>query len=511
MKRIITLILGMLLILNSNLILFSSSKTTGIIIKPFENIIIKLDAAIKNTASNLEKVKVAFDVKGEATEYGTEVTVNKKKTNELIITPPSSGWRPNDIYFIVIEKGFEFTKNTKLKSNKVYQISIKPHEYKTVKGTVKFDGEYKATKDVDVIVNVTDFSDITIIHSKKIRISKGKNSTTYELKVPVNRSGYCIGYEISSMDDLDYFYTECFIDIGYISQKGTTSYFKERKNFFLKHNIVQDIDIYKNKTIYDKANSIIKKVIKPTMSEYEKEMALYEYVINNIEYDYELRYGTGERDRKSKIYEALYNNRGVCGGYAVVMKLLLNIVGIECDIVGGALEPHAWNLVRIDGDYYHLDATSRDKKYLNFTDEQASIWYIDNDKPSAWPKCTSYKYNYYFHKYWKDNHLEPNTTVVLKGTISLPDGRKAPAGGVEVIISTKTGASTQDPKDDLVKYIKTRIPEGNNSKDFVITVIPNGMEYLLIAYTPNHEYFTPDKIAAHTNGEHIELQLKYSK
>ena len=521
MKRITAILVTLVLILNSTPILFSSSKSAGISVKPFENIVIKLDAAIKNTASNLEKVKVAFDTKGQATEYGTEVTVNKKKTNELIIAPPSSGWRPNDKYFIVVEKGFEFAKNTKFKSNKVYNVSIKSHEYRTIRGTVKFDEGYKVTRDINIIVSATDFNDMTVSHYKKVRIPKGKNNTSYELKVPVNTAGYSIWYEIAPSMGFESFYTDCFVDIAYINQMGTMGTYEERKKFLGSKDLTQPMVIHKNKLIIDKANKIIKKVIKPGMSEYEKETAIFEYVIENIAYGYHLIDAVNYKS--SLTYEALYNNATTCVGYASVMKLLLNLVGIECDVVGGGTDRglHAWNIVKIDGEHYHLDATMRDYKYFNITDEQANAYtdnnkqdnviYIDNDKSSTWPKCTSYKYNYYFQKYWKENNIKPNTTAVLKGTISLPNGRKAPAGGIEVIISAETGFSTVDGKDNLENIIKTRIPEGKNSKEFTITVIPNGMEYLLRSHTPDYEYVTLDEIYVNTDGKPIKINLKEPK
>ena len=511
MKKITAIILGLILILNSNLILFSSSKSSNITVKPYENITIKLDNKIKNTTKNLERVKVAFDEKGTVTEDGIGVKVDAKKGNELIISPPSAGWRPQSKYYIVIDKAIEFHGSSRLKSSKVYHVTVKPHEYKTVEGRIKLEGTYKATSDIDLFVNVTDFSDITVTHSAKVTIPKGKNSVRYKTSVPVNLSGYSIGYVIAPRGGNDHFYSECFIDIGYAGQKGTTNSFNDRKKFILKNDVVQDLGIYKNKEIFDKANSIIKKVIQPNMSEYEKEKALFEYVIKNMVYDYDAYHGVAV-GRKSHIYEALYNNRGTCMGFSIIMKLLLNLVGIESDILEIDGSPgHVWNLVKIDGECYQLDATVPKLEFLNFTDEHANVNYFDIEKNKTLPKCTSYKYNYKFHKYWIDNNMEINKTSVLKGTVALPEGKTAPVGGTVVSVSAATGHSTEDKKDDLINTILVKIPEGSRSKDFSVTVIPNGSDYMLRAYTADAKYISVKEDISPVSRNPINMELAEPK
>ena len=53
----------------------------------------------------------------------------------------------------------------------------------------------------------------------------------------------------------------------------------------------------------------------------------------------------------------------MCAGYAKAYQLILNRMGIECGyITGNAVNdmvsgPHAWNYVRLDGNYYQVDVT----------------------------------------------------------------------------------------------------------------------------------------------------------
>jgi len=62
-------------------------------------------------------------------------------------------------------------------------------------------------------------------------------------------------------------------------------------------------------------------------------------------------------------YGTLANGVAVCEGYACAAKLLLNKLGILCDIQVGVCHDgggHAWNLVQLDGQWYQMDVTWND-------------------------------------------------------------------------------------------------------------------------------------------------------
>ncbi len=56
-------------------------------------------------------------------------------------------------------------------------------------------------------------------------------------------------------------------------------------------------------------------------------------------------------------YGTLVGGLGDSEGFAMAYKILCDLLGLECAVVAGRLdgEPHYWNIVRIDGDYYHID------------------------------------------------------------------------------------------------------------------------------------------------------------
>lgn len=82
--------------------------------------------------------------------------------------------------------------------------------------------------------------------------------------------------------------------------------------------------------------------------------AIHDYVVKHVSYDTSYKAYTA--------YEALVNRSAVCQGYALLTYQLLKEAGIENHFVTGTGDgqPHAWNLVKIENKWYHLDTTFDD-------------------------------------------------------------------------------------------------------------------------------------------------------
>lgn len=96
---------------------------------------------------------------------------------------------------------------------------------------------------------------------------------------------------------------------------------------------------------------LVKKLITPKMDDFAKETAIHNWIVKNVKYDYSLKQITA--------YTAFTSNRTTCMGYSMLMKKMLNEAGVECKVITGYYPEgyHAWNMIKINSKWYHLDAT----------------------------------------------------------------------------------------------------------------------------------------------------------
>jgi Uncharacterized protein involved in cytokinesis, contains TGc (transglutaminase/protease-like) domain len=139
-------------------------------------------------------------------------------------------------------------------------------------------------------------------------------------------------------------------------------------------------------------------------SDYEKAKYVFEILIQNVDYD-------ASMENNQNIISVFLSRATVCQGYACATQYLLNKLGVPSTIVTGMAEgeSHAWNLVRLDGNYYYMDTTwgnsrylddsSQIEKYVNYsylavTSEEISRTHV-LDSSFPLPECTSMENNYF--------------------------------------------------------------------------------------------------------------------
>lgn len=101
--------------------------------------------------------------------------------------------------------------------------------------------------------------------------------------------------------------------------------------------------------------------------QYVKIRKIYDYVIENVKYDY-ANLNDNSYKLKYTAYAALHNGTAVCQGYANLIYRLMWECGVPCRICegtgnGGA---HAWNLVALGNTFYYLDATWDSNYYESY-------------------------------------------------------------------------------------------------------------------------------------------------
>lgn len=189
------------------------------------------------------------------------------------------------------------------------------------------------------------------------------------------------------------------------------------------------------------------------MDEYTKVSTIFKALILETEYDEDYM------DEQS-LYTVLTQGRGVCSGYAFAMQYLLNQLGIFCFYVGGQSqgEGHAWNLVRVDGEYYYLDATWGDVdggdwedafqeiayEYLCFDQQTLELFYTLDEETPPLPECTATAANYYARAdLWWDSYDRDRFKKLVRGCLEREEHM--------VSIRLKTPEALQAVVDDLAE------------------------------------------------------------
>lgn len=167
-------------------------------------------------------------------------------------------------------------------------------------------------------------------------------------------------------------------------------------------------------------------------SDYDKVKYIYEYIINNTDYDL-------DAPDNQTAYSALINGRSVCAGYANAFLFLCDKAGIYCGYVSGDVVgrgPHAWNFIKLNGNYYWVDVTWGDPVFLDGSVGEDNLNYdyfcvtdkeimtdrqINMTPVFLYPECVDDSLNYYinagiyFESYDKDTIYNYLLTEVGSG------------------------------------------------------------------------------------------------
>ena len=134
----------------------------------------------------------------------------------------------------------------------------------------------------------------------------------------------------------------------------------------------------------EKVKWIVSNYIRPGMSEKQKARILHNWLINNSHYDIDKEI----RDERILLTEGY----GVCEAYAYCYYELLKEAGMAVCILSGeakaSQEGHAWNVIRINGRWYHVDTTWDDpgmgpKEYPCISGQERMAYFLLPDKEMA--------------------------------------------------------------------------------------------------------------------------------
>ncbi len=119
----------------------------------------------------------------------------------------------------------------------------------------------------------------------------------------------------------------------------------------------------KDAAILEQCRAVLGELITEDMTDFQKELAVHDWIVEHGSYDQTVHSNAGHSGRTGyrDPYGILVGGYGNCLGYSTTFQLLMDLCDVECITVVGAafdsLEDHAWNMVKLDGEWYCVDVT----------------------------------------------------------------------------------------------------------------------------------------------------------
>lgn len=230
----------------------------------------------------------------------------------------------------------------------------------------------------------------------------------------------------------------------------------------------------KAELFYERAKIILREIITDEMTDLEKTVVIYEYLVHAVSYDYDTYYSaeTAEEAKKNICYylEGVFETgRAVCDGKSKAFVLLCGMEGIEClrdfGDKGMGTVGHAWNYVKLDGKWYMVDTTMGDVRF----DSGSSIGKVfgENietvDYSGLLISTATYDGEYNYSRLWNDVHE-------LDGGVYTADLMKMPlADSVDFSVGSK----------EEMRALISALVKSGESKEYLLTLAiePAALKY----------------------------------
>lgn len=179
--------------------------------------------------------------------------------------------------------------------------------------------------------------------SEKVTDAWGNMAASVKLypEIKINKDDLHELYAMTLFENPRYFYA----GMGYSYTSMPDGYVESLE---FKYTVEDKGEIEKTLAEIDKATEEILLYIEPDMTDFEKIIAVHDYMINNYVYD------ITDTDQTMLI---MLDKVGVCAAYSEAFQHMMNTLGIEGTLVRSEAMRHIWNMVKLDGEWYHIDVT----------------------------------------------------------------------------------------------------------------------------------------------------------
>lgn len=150
--------------------------------------------------------------------------------------------------------------------------------------------------------------------------------------------------------------------------------------------------------------NILRRILRPGAGKVQKVLSIHDYLTQNVSYDEDEYAGRRHSVLAHMAFGAIVQKRAVCEGIAYGFCHLARRAGIEATVVNGMAngEKHAWNIIKIGSEFFHLDVTWDMKRSLDPSVRSYDYFCLkDSDLQSRkwdrriYPPCISDRYSYF--------------------------------------------------------------------------------------------------------------------
>lgn len=245
--------------------------------------------------------------------------------------------------------------------------------------------------------------------------------------------------------------------------------------------------------VYDTMKDVIDELISDDMTDYDKEKAIYDWQVAWTNYSNEnLNPITGGSSETHTPYGVLRSHNAICVGNATTFKLFMDALDIPCKIIHSTeYGEHAWDVVQLDGEWYHVDVTfdgtsSSEPRYTYFNVPDSmkddGSWPWDHNEI---PAANGTKYCYILQN-----------AELLDDIYAIPAALKAKADSGDGNLFFKLKDSTGFTR-NVADYIGNSIPMENGYIYFDSSYALNGeivYKYYVENYSNSGDASIPDDV-----------------
>ena len=142
-----------------------------------------------------------------------------------------------------------------------------------------------------------------------------------------------------------------------------TNSFKQTNDLFRFKSVVEPKYEYSKGLVReyrDRVERLVDECARLEQTEFEKVRFVHDFCLERFKYDFEFS------KESYTVLGLVLNNTAVCEGISKFAKLVFDRIGIKSLVVfgqaknpinAGKFENHVWNIVKVEGNYYHLDIT----------------------------------------------------------------------------------------------------------------------------------------------------------